>query len=128
MNPFNSGAVVEWLNFRTHNTGVGSSNPTLVTIKMPLERKATGNHLIKLIFLETSSEPCLWLLLRSKSSMQHSYQPSTAGLTDRWLPETCNNLAQAQNSHQRGCMLWPMHVPRGNHLGSGSHFRTSFIM
>ena len=37
---------------RTHNTGVVSSNPALVTRKMPSMRKATGNHLIKSTSLE----------------------------------------------------------------------------
>ena len=37
---------------RTHKTGVVSSNPTRVTIKAPLMRKATGNHLIESTFLE----------------------------------------------------------------------------
>ena len=35
----------------THNSGVMILIPPCVTIKMPLERKATGNHLIKSISL-----------------------------------------------------------------------------
>ena len=37
---------------RIHETRVVSSNPTRVTIKTPLVRKAAGNHLIKSTFLE----------------------------------------------------------------------------
>ena len=53
-----SGAVVmRWLSVRTHNTGVLSSNPTRVTIEMPLVRQATGNHLIKSTFRKKTQSP-----------------------------------------------------------------------
>ena len=42
-----SGAVVKWLSVRSHNAGVIISNPARVTIKAPLSRTATGNHLVK---------------------------------------------------------------------------------
>ena len=38
----------------TYDTGVISSNPARVTIKMPLTSKATGNHLVKSTFLVKS--------------------------------------------------------------------------
>ena len=47
-----SGAVVQWSGTRTHNTEVVSSIPPCVTIKTPLVRKATGNHLTKSPSLE----------------------------------------------------------------------------
>lgn len=48
-----------------------SSIPLCVTIKMPLMRKATGYHLIKSTHkVLKNSEPCPWLLLRLKASMQ----------------------------------------------------------
>ena len=66
--------MVSGFSVRTYNTGVVSSNPTRVTIKTPLARKATGNHLIKSTFLgETQTRP--QLLLRLKSSMQRTYLP-----------------------------------------------------
>ena len=37
---------------RTRNTGVVSSNPTCVTIGVPLVRKVSGNQFIKSISLE----------------------------------------------------------------------------
>ena len=40
------------LNLRIHNTGVVSSNPAPATIKAPLVRKATGNHLMNSTSLE----------------------------------------------------------------------------
>ena len=55
-----------------HNAGAVSSIPPCVTIKTPLVRKATGNHLIKIHFPGKNSEPCLWHLLRSESSMRRS--------------------------------------------------------
>ena len=39
------------------NTGVVSSNPARVTIKTPLARKSTGNHLIKSTSLEKAQSP-----------------------------------------------------------------------
>ena len=42
---------------QTHNTRVVSSNPTRVTIKAPLVRKANGNHLIKSTSLDKSESP-----------------------------------------------------------------------
>ena len=45
-------AVVYWLGMRTHNTGVVSSDPTRVTIKIPWVRQATGNHLMNCTSLE----------------------------------------------------------------------------
>ena len=39
-------------NGSNNNTGVVSSNPEHVTIKLPLVRKAMGNHLVKSTFLE----------------------------------------------------------------------------
>ena len=68
------GAIVEWWNgvmvkHADHNAGVLSSIPPCVTIEMPLVRKAMGSHLIKSTSLEKNSEPCLWFLLRSKSSI-----------------------------------------------------------
>ena len=41
------GAVVWWLNMQTHNAGVVSSILPCITIKTPLMRKATGNHVLK---------------------------------------------------------------------------------
>ena len=40
-----------------HNTGDVSMNHTRVTIKTPLVRKATGNHLIKSTSLEKAQSP-----------------------------------------------------------------------
>ena len=40
-----------------HKTGVFSSNPTRATIKTPLVRNATGNHLIKSTSLENTKMP-----------------------------------------------------------------------
>ena len=37
---------------QTHNTGVMSLNPISITIKAPLVREATGNHLIQSPFLD----------------------------------------------------------------------------
>ena len=54
-----------------------SSNPPPVVTKTKLVRKATGNHLIKPTSLEKNSEPCLWFLLRSKSSMSFSFLQSS---------------------------------------------------
>ena len=54
------------------NTGVVSSTPQRVTIKAQLVRKAKGNYLMKSPYLMGNPEPCLWFLLRSKSSMQLS--------------------------------------------------------
>ena len=65
-----SSVLAFWLSMRTHNTGVVSSIPPCVTFKTPLVMKATGNHLMNSTSLEKNSEPCLWFLLRSKSSMQ----------------------------------------------------------
>ena len=57
----------------THHAGAVSSNPTSVIIRASLMRKATGNHYIyRIPFPGKNSEPCLWFLLRSKSSMQRS--------------------------------------------------------
>ena len=53
-NDFKSGAVAQWLNMQTHNTGVASSIPPCVTFKTPFVRKATGNHLIKLTSQENT--------------------------------------------------------------------------
>ena len=61
-----------WLSMQTHNTEVVSSFPPCVAFKTPLVRKATGNHLMNSTSLEKSSEPCLWFLLSSKSSMRRS--------------------------------------------------------
>ena len=52
---------------------VVSSIPPCVTFKMPLVRKAMGSHLMNPTSLEKYSEPCLWFLLRSKSSMRRSF-------------------------------------------------------
>ena len=51
------GAVVEWLSERTQNAGVVRLNSPCVTIKTALVRKAMGNHLIKLAFLEKAQSP-----------------------------------------------------------------------
>ena len=40
-------AKKEWLSVQTHNAGGVSSNPARVTVKVPLVKKTTGNHLIK---------------------------------------------------------------------------------
>ena len=58
---------------RTHNTRVSSSIPLCVTIKTPLVRKATRNHLIKSTSLEKLQSSHLWFLLRLKSSMRRSF-------------------------------------------------------
>ena len=58
-----------WLSVRIHITGVVSSNPISVTMKAPLVRKVTGNHLIESTSQEKNLEPYLWFLLHSKSSM-----------------------------------------------------------
>ena len=42
---------------RNHDTRVVSSSPTRVTIKTPLVRKVTGNHLIKPTSLEKDQRP-----------------------------------------------------------------------
>ena len=55
---------------RTRKTGVVSSIPPCATFKTPLVRKATERHLMNSTSLEENSEPCLWFLLLSKSSMQ----------------------------------------------------------
>ena len=44
--------MLQWLSVRTHNTGFVSSNPKRVTMKMPLVRKVTVNHLMKSTSLE----------------------------------------------------------------------------
>ena len=49
-----SGAIAKCV---THNTGVVSSNPARVTMKTPLARKTTGNHLIKPTALEKIQSP-----------------------------------------------------------------------
>ena len=72
--PWCRGGVVEWwsgvmVKHADHNAGVLSSIPPCVTIEMPLVRKAMGSHLMKSTSLEKNSEPCLWFLLRSKSSI-----------------------------------------------------------
>ena len=67
--PFRRGAVVSWLGIRTHNTGIIGLNPPRVTMKTPLVRKATGNHLMNSTSLEKNSEPCIWFLACSKLSM-----------------------------------------------------------
>ena len=59
----------------SHNTGVVSSNSTPVTIKTPLVRKATENHLMKSI-PKIDSQPCLWFLLTAKWSMLWRYSLS----------------------------------------------------
>ena len=53
----NSDAVVYWLSMRSHNAGVVSLIPPFVTVKMPLVRKVTGNHLIKSTSLEKTQNP-----------------------------------------------------------------------
>ena len=52
--------------------GVVSCNPVRVTMKTPMARKATGNHLMKSTSLYKTGKTFLWFLLRSKSSMQRS--------------------------------------------------------
>ena len=47
-----SGTLDYWLGVRNHNVEVVSSNPARVTIKTPLARNATGNHLTKSTSLE----------------------------------------------------------------------------
>ena len=65
--------VKHWgLKSQGFNIGVVSSIPPCVLIKMPLVRKAMGSHVIKSTSLEKNSSPCLWFLLRLKSSMQRS--------------------------------------------------------
>ena len=51
----------------THCAGVLSSNPVRVTMKTPLVRKATGNHLVKSTSLE-----CTKNLVHAGSSMRRS--------------------------------------------------------
>ena len=41
--------------------------------------KETGNHLIKSTSLEKNSEPCRWLLLRSKSRMLNTIGEKETG-------------------------------------------------
>ena len=52
-----SGASVYWLSMRTHNDGAMSLIPPCVTIKTPLVRKATGNHLVNSTSLEKTQSP-----------------------------------------------------------------------
>ena len=67
-----------------YNTGVLSSNPTRVAIKIPLVRKATGSHLIKPTSLEIPRALSM-VLLHLKSSMPRSCRDS--GREDStWLP------------------------------------------
>ena len=53
----NVGAVAQWLNMRTHNTGIVSSIPPCITFETPLVRKATGNHLMNSTSLEKTQSP-----------------------------------------------------------------------
>ena len=58
---------------RLHNTWVVSSNPTRFTIKSPMVRKATRNHLVKSLYLRTNSVLFLRLLLCLQSSMRRLF-------------------------------------------------------
>ena len=56
---------------RTHNTGAVRSIPPCITVKALIGEEGNGNPPRK-IHCPRNSEPCLWFLLHSKSSMQHS--------------------------------------------------------
>ena len=103
--------------------GCVSSIPPCVAFETPLARKATGDHLMISASLEKNSEPCLWFLLRSKSSMQRSISLQVQLQRNRELSQLSGDLqggaifynAQVSSSsvkstgnkcsNQRGCFL-----------------------
>ena len=60
-----------WLRVQTHNAGVVGSNPARVT-KTTIGEESSGRPPHKIHCPRNSSEPCFWLLLRSKSSIRCS--------------------------------------------------------
>ena len=57
---------------RTRSTGVVSSIPSCVTVKNAAGEEGNGRQPHEFHFPRKDSEPYLWFLLRSKSSMQRS--------------------------------------------------------
>ena len=58
---------------RTHNTGVFSSIPTMYHNQNAVGEEGNEKPPNKFQLPIKTSEPCLWFLLRSKSSMQRSF-------------------------------------------------------
>ena len=74
------------LSMQTQTTGVGSSNPTRVTIRTPLVTKAIGNHLIK----STSLEKFRALSLASATlQIEYATQLNFKAKIEIPVPENC---------------------------------------